>query len=82
MDTDDDFMGEVEFDLSSEQGEVVNKAVNLAATIKGNEFNNTNPLIAIMQWWQANAPERPRAGTSPEAQLVEACRNFLFAHTR
>jgi hypothetical protein len=52
---DDDFMGEIEFDLSPEQGEVIRRAITLAASSQGDEFIALNPLIAIMQWWSAGA---------------------------
>ena len=42
-------------------------------------FMQINPLIAIMGWWKANAPESQFA-SSPETALVEACRGFLLAH--
>jgi hypothetical protein len=51
MDMDDDFMGEVEFNLSAAQGEIVNRAVSLASSLQGDAFAQVNPLIAIMQWW-------------------------------
>jgi hypothetical protein len=82
MDMDDDFMGEVEFNLSAAQGEIVNRAVSLASSLQGDAFAQVNPLIAIMQWWQTNVPEAERAGTTPEARLAEACVRFLDAHTR
>lgn len=82
MDTDDDFMGEIEFALSPEQGEIVNRAVDLASSLPGDEFASLNPLIAIMQWWQSNAPGGMPAGMSPEAQLAEACRRFVITHER
>ena len=80
MDMDGDFMGEVEFDLSAGQGEVVNRAVTLAASLRGDAFAHVNPLIAIVQWWEANVPEEERAGVSPEARLVDACRCFLASY--
>jgi hypothetical protein len=49
MEMDDDFMGEVEFDLSPEQGEVVSRAISLAASLRGDDFTHINPLIVIMQ---------------------------------
>ena len=77
---DDDFMGPVGFDLSPDQRDVVSRAINLAASRKGDAFGAINPLIAIMQWWEANvAPAaRPRGG--PETVLAEACRAFVSAH--
>jgi hypothetical protein len=82
MDMDDDFMGEVEFNLSAAQGEIVNRAVSLASSLQGDAFAQVNPLIAIMQWWQTNVPEAERAGATPEARLAEACARFLDAHIR
>jgi hypothetical protein len=81
MEMDDDFMGEVEFDLSPEQGEVVNRAISLAASRRGDEFAHINPLIVIMQWWQANVSDAERAGGTPEARLTEACRRYIAAHS-
>jgi hypothetical protein len=80
MDMDDDFVGEVEFDLSAAQGEIVNRAINLASSLQEDGFAHLNPLIAIMQWWQTNVPEAERTGVTPEARLVEACRRFLGSH--
>ena len=42
---DDDFMGEIEFDLSPEQKKIVSRAINLASKDEGDEFAVTNPLI-------------------------------------
>lgn len=80
MDMDDDFMGEIEFALSPEQGAIVNRAINLAATRLDDEFAHVNPLLAIMQWWQANGSRDGHAGATPEARLAEACRQFLATH--
>jgi hypothetical protein len=80
MDMDDDFMGEIEFDLSAEQGRIVSRAISLASTMDGDAFRAVNPLIAIMQWWEANVPETEKLRGSPEASLAEACRWFLLAH--
>ena len=84
MDMDDDFIGEVEFDLSPEQGELVSRAIGVAAKSKGeelsDEFAQVNPLIAIMRWWETHVPEDERLRGSPEATLVDACRRFLLAH--
>ena len=80
MDMDDDFMGEIEFDLSAEQGRIVSRAISLASTMEDDEFRTVNPLIAIMQWWEAHVPESEKLRESPEASLAEACRRFLLAH--
>ena len=84
MDMDDDFIGEIEFDLSPEQGELVSRAIGVAAKSKedeaGDEFAALNPLIAIMRWWETHVPESERPPGSPETKLVEACRRFLLAH--
>jgi len=80
MDMDDDFTGEIEFKLSQEQGEVVGRAVAVAASLPGDEFARMNPLIAIMRWWQSHVSEDEKLTGSPEATLVEACRRFLLAH--
>jgi hypothetical protein len=81
MDMDDDFMGEPEFDLSHDQQSIVNAAITRAAEIGGEDFAGTNPLIAIMQWWQTHAPEHERAGISPEQSLTDACRRYLAEHS-
>ena len=80
MEMDDDFMGEVEFDLSPEQGEVVSRAIGLAASRRGDDFAH-NPLIVMMQWWQANASDAERVGGTPEAKLTEACRRYIAANS-
>lgn len=80
MDMDDDFMGEIEFDLSRDQGEIVRRAIELAAGLRTEEFDARNPLIAIMQWWEANVPEAKKLRADPEETLTEACRHFLLAH--
>ncbi len=77
---DDDFIGEIEFDLSPEQAEVVSRAIGLASSFGDDEFGRTNPLIAIMTWWKARAREDEKVRVSPELTLVEACRQFLLAH--
>jgi hypothetical protein len=86
MDMDDDFIGEIEFDLSAEQGELVSRAIGVAAKSKGDELSNEfaaiNPLIAIVRWWETHVPEDERLRGSPETKLVEACRRFLLAHER
>jgi hypothetical protein len=79
MDMDDDFMGEVEFQLSPEQGDVVARAIELA-TKRDDEFGVTNPLIVIMQWWESQVPEREKLKGSPEATLAEACKRYLAAN--
>jgi hypothetical protein len=76
---DDDFIGNVEFDLSPEQAEIVNRAISLAAK-SGDSFRNINPLISILQWWQANQGEDDKVNGPPEAVLTDACRQFLQAH--
>ena len=77
---DDDFMGEIEFDLSKDQGETVRRAIELAARLPGEAFAARNPLIAIMQWWESNVPEAEKLRGTPETTLAEACRRFLLAH--
>lgn len=77
---DDDFMGEIEFDLSSEQGEIVSRAITLASSMEEDEFRSVNPLLAIMQWWEANVPDAEKLAGPPEATLVEACRKYLLAN--
>ena len=84
MDMDDDFIGEIEFNLSAEQGELVNRAIELASKSPGEEaggeFARINPLIAIMRWWQIHVPDYEKSRGSPESTLVDACRRFLLAH--
>ena len=80
MDMDDDFIGEIEFNLSPEQAELVSRAISVASSARGeDDFGQINPLIAIMNWWKAHAPEN-QVRAPPEATLVEACRRFLLAH--
>jgi hypothetical protein len=83
MDMDDDFIGETEFKLSAEQGELVNRAIMLASNPpddgETDEFTRLHPLIAIMRWWQTHVPEHERLHSSPEATLVDACRRFVLA---
>jgi hypothetical protein len=78
MDMDDDFMGEVEFDLSAGQMDVVTRAIELASQA-GDAFGVTNPLIAIMQWWEINIPEAERCHVSLEQTLTEACRLYVLS---
>ncbi len=80
MDMDDDFVGQIEFDLTPEQQKVVSRAIDLAAQVRDDEFSHVNPLIAIMQWWETTVPEAERRRGSPEATLAEACRLFVLAH--
>jgi hypothetical protein len=77
---DDDFMGEIEFDLSPEQQEMVSRAITLASRDGGDGFGATNPLIAIMQWWETAVPEAEKPRGKPEIVLAEACRRFVLAH--
>ena len=79
---DDDFMGEIEFDLSPEQKKIVSRAINLASSSEGDEFRATNPLISIMQWWQTNVTDAEKITGSPETVLAEACRLFVLAHEK
>jgi hypothetical protein len=79
---DDDFMGEIEFDLSPEQKKIVSRAINLASQDEGDEFAVTNPLLAIMQWWATNVQQAEKLTGSPEAVLAEACRLFVLAHDK
>ena len=79
---DDDFMGELEFNLAQDQGEIVRRAIELAVSLRTEDFNARNPLIAIMQWWEANVPETEKLRATPEKTLTEACRQFLLVHQR
>jgi hypothetical protein len=80
MDMDDDFVGTLEFDLSTHDAELVNRAISLAAQNPGEGFARINPLIAIMRWWQTQAHGNAVTPISPEKTLVEACRAFLLAY--
>jgi hypothetical protein len=81
MDMDDDFIGEIEFNLSPEQADLVSRAIGVASNLRSDDddFIQINPLIAIMGWWTAHSPEQ-QSRISPETILVEACREFLIAH--
>lgn len=81
MEMDDDFMGEIEFNLTVEQSEIVSRAIDLASR-EQDEFQLVNPLISIMQWWESRMPEADKRRGSPEATLVEACRSFMLAHDK
>jgi len=82
MDIDDaDFMGDVEFNLTPEQGKIVSRAIDLAS--EGSDaFGTTNPLLSIMQWWQTHVPDAEKKRGSPESTLAEACRLFVLAHDK
>lgn len=79
---DDDFMGEIEFDLSPEQQKIVSRAITLASETdgSGDEFVNTNPLISIMQWWALSGTKTGMPAEGPEVTLAEICRQFILAH--
>ncbi len=79
---DDDFVGDIEFDLTPAQSETVRRAIDLAAAKPEAGFAATNPLIAIMEWWQTNVPAAERQRGSPESTLAEACRLFVLAHEK
>jgi hypothetical protein len=79
---DDDFMGEIEFDLTPEQKKVVAYAITLASSSGNDEFRQMNPLISILQWWEANVAEDERPKGTPEATLAEACRQFVLSHEK
>jgi hypothetical protein len=78
MDADDDFIGEIEFDLTTEQSAIVSRAIDLASQER-DEFDVVNPLISIMQWWETNVPEAERCRGSPEQKLAEACRLYVLS---
>jgi hypothetical protein len=78
MDMNDDFMGELEFDLTVEQSSIVNRAIELASQ-DGDAFHVINPLISVMQWWENNLPETERRCASPEQTLTEACRLYVLS---
>jgi hypothetical protein len=79
---DDDFMGNIEFDLTPEQGAIVQRAIDVAANVDNDEFMKINPLISIMQWWESNIPDAEKHGGTPEATLAEACRLYVLAHAK
>ena len=79
MDMDDDFIGEIEFDPSAQQQEIIRRAIDLASN-SDDEFCRINPLIAVMQWWEANGVGSEEIAATPEARLAEACRQFLLFH--
>lgn len=78
---DDDFMGNIEFNLSVEQSQIVRRAIDIASKDK-DEFGGVNPLISIMQWWETHVPEAKKRRGSPEGTLAEACRLFVLAHEK
>jgi hypothetical protein len=79
---DDDFMGNIEFELTQEQGMIVQRAIDIAANTNNDEFVKINPLIAIMQWWESNVSEREKRRGTAEATLAEACRLYVIAHEK
>jgi hypothetical protein len=80
---DDDFMGNIEFELTQEQGAIVQRAIDIAAnTNSDDEFVKINPLIAIMQWWESNVSESEKLRGTAEATLAEACRQYVIAHEK
>jgi hypothetical protein len=76
---DDDFMGNIEFDLTLEQSKIVSRAIDLASAGQ-DAFGATNPLISIMQWWETYVPDAEKKRRSAESTLTEACRLFVLAH--
>jgi hypothetical protein len=81
MDMDDDFMGEVEFNLTAEQSQIVSRAIDIASR-QTDEFQVLNPLISIMQWWASSGHRAEKRDSQPEQILVEACRSFVLAHEK
>jgi hypothetical protein len=81
MEMDNDFLSDAEFDLTPEQGALVNKAISIAASKRGDDFAEVNPLIAVLQWWLENTDESKRAGLTAESRLVEACKAYMAAHS-
>ena len=78
---DDDFMRNIEFNLTLEQSKIVSRAIDMAS--EGQDaFRMTNPLISIMQWWETHVPEAEKRRSSPEGTLAEACRLFVLAHEK
>ena len=49
MDMDDDFIGEIEFNLSPEQAELVSRAINVASSARG-EDDFGNRLLSAMRY--------------------------------
>lgn len=81
MDMDDDFMGEIEFDLSPEQGSIVSRAIDMAARADTEDaFASVNPLLAIMQSWQTEGDGAVPPRSTPEETLVHICRWFIDRH--
>jgi hypothetical protein len=80
LDLDDDFMGEIEFDLSQDQGRNVQRAIEIASSSKADDFARINPLLTIMAWWEANTPDDQKFQGTPEDTLAEACRRYVLAH--
>jgi hypothetical protein len=78
---DDDFIGNIEFNLTLEQSRIVSRAIDLASE-NNDAFGTANPLISIMQWWQTNVAEADKHRGSPEGTLAEACRLFVLAHEK
>jgi hypothetical protein len=81
MDMDDDFIGNIEFNLTPEQSEIVSGAIDLASEDE-DSFSKTNPLIFIMNWWATQEPDSRKRRESPEETLAEACRCFILAHEK
>lgn len=81
---DEDFLGEIEFDLSPDQQKIVSCAITLASEVGGSddEFIKTNPLISILQWWQINGTRSGNPSDAPEVKLVEICRQFVLSHSK
>ena len=79
---DDDFMSKLEFDLTPEQSAIVRKAIALVTDDHDDDFMMTNPLIAIMQWWETNVPDEQKLRGSVEGTLAEACRRYVVAHEK
>jgi hypothetical protein len=83
MEMDDgDFIGQIEFNLSPEQRQIVGRAISLAASCDDDGFRQLNPLISIMQWWEANVPANEKVRGTPEATLAGACQQFVSAHEK
>ena len=56
MDMDDDFIGEIEFNLSPEQADLVSRAISVASQDRVATMTSCRSirLIAIMTWWKAH----------------------------
>ena len=82
MDMDDDFIGEIEFDLSPEQADLVSRAIGVASNLRSDDdFIQVNPLIAIMGWWKAHR-RSCQSRSSPKRHWSKRVANFSLPTRR